>query len=73
MNFWIQSNKKIKTVEPGLVLLKSINSGTNVVKQKIAHRKYNSTFDLENMSKFKSLVDGIIEEIFDKNLNFESN
>ena len=70
---YLQSNKKIKTVEPGLVLLKSINSGTNVVKQKIAHRRYNSTFDLKNLSQFKSLVDGIIEEIFDKNLNFESN
>ena len=70
---YLESNKKVGSVEPGLVLLKSINSGTKVVKQKIAYRKYNSTFDLEGLSNFKLLVDDLVEEIFDKNLNFESN
>ena len=36
-------------------------------------RKYNSIFDLEGLSSFKLLVDDLVEEIFDKNLNFESN
>ena len=70
---YLESNKKVGSVEPGLVLLKSINSGTKVVKQKIAYRKYNSIFDLEGLSNFKLLVDDLVEEIFDKNLNFESN
>ena len=70
---YLESNKKIKSVEPGLILLKSINSGTNVVRKKLSHRKYDSIFDLKNLSEFKLLVDGLVEEIFDKNLNFESN
>ena len=70
---YLKSNKSIKSVEPGLILLKSINSGTNVVKQKISHRKYNSVFDEKKLLEFKLLVDNLIEEIFDNNLNFESN
>ena len=70
---YLESNKKIKSVEPGLILLKSINSGTNVIRKKLSHRKYDSIFDLKNLSEFKLLVDGLVEEIFDKNLNFESN
>ena len=70
---YLESNKKIKSVEPGLILLKSIKSGTNVVRKKLSHRKYDSIFDLKNLSEFKLLVDGLVEEIFDKNLNFESN
>ena len=70
---YLESNKKVAYVEPGLVLLKSINSGTKVVRQKTAYRKYNSIFDLEGLSSFKLLVDDLVEEIFDKNLNFESN
>ena len=70
---YLKSNKSIKSVEPGLILLKSINSGTNVVKQKISHRKYNSVFDENKLLEFKLLVDNLVEEIFDNNLNFESN
>ena len=70
---YLESNKKVAYVEPGLVLLKSINSGTKVVRQKTAYRTYNSIFDLVGLSSFKLLVDDLVEEIFDKNLNFESN
>ena len=70
---YLKSNKSIKSVEPGLILLKSINSGTNVVKQKISHRTYNSVFDENKLLEFKLLVDNLVEEIFDNNLNFESN
>ena len=70
---YLKSNKSIKSLEPGLILLKSINSGTNVVKQKISHRKYNSVFDENKLLEFKLLVDNLVEEIFDNNLNFESN
>ena len=70
---YLKSNKSIKSVEPGLILLKSINSGTNVVKQKISHRTYNSVFDEKKLLEFKLLVDNLVEEIFDNNLNFESN
>ena len=72
---YLESNKKIKSVEPGLILLKSINSGTNVVRKKLSHRQYDSIFDLKNLSEFKLLVDELVEEIFEivKQLNEKEN
>ena len=62
------NNKKSQNLNAGIISFKNLNSGLISLK-----KSKTENYNQEELDKFKTVLDNVIEEIFDANLSFSEN
>ena len=63
-----RNNKKSQNLNAGIISFKNLNSGLISLK-----KSKTENYNQEELDKFKTVLDNVIEEIFDVNLSFSEN